>query len=166
MNRRVVDTNVAVVANGNADASNGGRVPKIPCRIAAIEALTKLLESGRVLLDEDGAIQAEYRRRLSPRMQPGVGDRFYLEVLLSAPRIVERVPLPINDAGDYVDFPCDPRLAQFDPDDRKFAALGRRMGVPILNAVDSDWLNHRVALIENGVSVVHICGCNRNDWFD
>ena len=85
MSRYVVDTNVPIVANGRPNPDDSG-VPSNACRIAAIEFLVDTLESGKVLLDQAGEIQAEYRRYLNPRGQPGVGDRFYLEVLNSAPK--------------------------------------------------------------------------------
>jgi hypothetical protein len=108
---------------------------------------------------------AEYRRYLSPRGQPGVGDRFYLEVLNSAPSRVERVDLPRNEIGEYSDFPNIAELAAFDPGDRKFAALTRRKRIPVANATDSDWLDHKTALEANGVSVRFVCGCDRRSWF-
>ena len=55
------------------------------CRLAAVEFLQEVLVRGCVVLDLAGEIEAEYHRYLSPRGQPGVGDRFYLEVLNSAP---------------------------------------------------------------------------------
>jgi hypothetical protein len=75
------------------------------CRLAAIEFLQEVLVRGCVVLDLAGEIEAEYHGYLSPRGQPGVGDRFYLEVLNSAPGRIERVPLLRDDAGEYQDFP-------------------------------------------------------------
>ena len=79
MKRCTVDTNVPIVANGLPDVSNGGKTASIDCRIAAVEFLQAVMKTGLILLDVDGAIQAEYHRHLNPRGQPGVGDRFYLE---------------------------------------------------------------------------------------
>jgi hypothetical protein len=76
MSRCVVDTNVPIVANGSADP-NDARPPSVACRIAAVTFLQELVKAGTVLLDLEGLIQEEYRRYLSPRGQPGVGDRFY-----------------------------------------------------------------------------------------
>src|SRR3954451_18638777 len=105
MRRIVVDTNVPVVANGRTDASNGGRPPSIDCRLAAIDFLEETLATRCVLLDLAGEIQAEYRRYLSPTGQPGVGDRFYLQILMSAPARVERLELRQDAFGAYADFP-------------------------------------------------------------
>lgn len=135
------------------------------CRLAAIEFLQEVLERGCVVLDLAGEIQHEYRRYLSPRGQPGVGDRFYLEILNSAPGRVERVDLPKNEGGEYEDFPNTTEFATFDPSDRKFAALARRERIPVVNATDSDWLNHRTALGASGIFVRFVCGSDPRSWF-
>ncbi|MGO9431005.1 hypothetical protein [Rhodoblastus sp.] len=82
------------------------------------------------MLDQAGEIQAEYRRYLNPRGQPGVGDRFYLEVLNSAPKRIERVELPKRDDGEFLDLPQALIDVNFDPSDRKFAALAKRKRRP------------------------------------
>lgn len=157
--RRVVDTNVPIVANGrNTNAS-------IDCRLAAIDFLSALVEKGRTVLDLGGEIQEEYRRHLNPSGQPGVGDRFYQMILNSAPARVERVELPTNPlTGDYLDFPGDPALAHFDRSDRKFAAAARRCGLPVAIAVERGWLNHKPALGKNGITVEFVCGCDPAKW--
>jgi hypothetical protein len=163
--RVVVDTNVPIVANGRPDPSNGGRSPALACRLAAIDFLEETLRTRRILLDMAGEIQAEYRRHLDPRGQPGVGDRFYLQILMSAPAHVERIDLPRGVDGAYHDFPIDPELKEFDQSDRKFAALARRTGAPVANATDSDWVAHRAVLAKHGINVRFLCGCYTDVWF-
>lgn len=157
--KRVVDTNVAVVANGRAGHAS------LSCRQAAVEFLSALVSRGRVVLDLQGVIQEEYRRYLSPSGQPGVGDRFFQVILQSAPSRVERIELARDEVGAFVDFPTDPRLETFDPDDRKFVAAARKAAVPVANAVDSDWLDHLAALNRNGIVVEFVCGADRATWF-
>ena len=159
MMRRVVDTNVPIVANGrNTNAS-------INCRLAAINFLNLLVEGGQTVLDLGGEIQAEYRSYLDPSGQPGVGDRFYQIILHSAPARVERINLPTDPAtGEFVDFPNDPALANFDRSDRKFAAAARKSNSPVANATDTDWLDYNMALSRNGISVEFICGCDPMNW--
>ena len=85
MKRRVVDTNVAIVANGtdtNASPS---------CQLATLEALRDILKGGRIVVDAAGDMLAEYRRLLSSSGQPGVGDQFLYEVLVNYGEKVERV---------------------------------------------------------------------------
>ena len=165
MTRCVVDTNVPIVANGRVDPSDGGRFPSLPCRLAAIDFLERLLKQGRVIMDLEGEIQREYRRHLNPKGQPGVGDRFYLAVLQSSPQRVERVELSKAADGSYVDFPEDPALASFDPSDRKFVAVARRASAPVAVATDSDWVAAAGALERNGVMIDLLCGQDTSKWF-
>lgn len=165
MKRYVVDTNVPIVANGRPDAASGSRIPSLDCRLAAIDFLESLLRGGRVLLDLDGEIQAEYARRLNPSGQPSVGDRFYLAVLHSAPQRVERIDLPKTPDGSFADYPGDPGLASFDPSDRKFVALSLRAKAPVVVATDSDWVESKAALMRNGVGITFLCTCNTKTWF-
>lgn len=166
MRRCAVDTNVPIVANGRVDPTESSPPPSLECRLQAVSRLKQVLAEGTILLDTAGEIQGEYRRHLRPSGQPGVGDRFYQEVINSLPGRVERVDLPRHASGEYEDFPVDPALAGFDLSDRKFAALGRRERVPVVTATDSDWLDHRDALEANGVQIEFVCGCERDDWFE
>lgn len=164
MIRCVVDTNVAIVANGQQDRLDP-RPPSITCRIAAVTFLSNLVINGIILLDTDHAIQEEYRRHLNPRGAPGVGDRFYLEVLHSSPNLVERVNLPKRPDGEYEDLPQSLIDAGFDPSDRKFAALACKEGVTVHNATDSDWIEHSTTLACEGIQVNNLCGWDVDLWF-
>ena len=158
--RRVVDTNVPIVANGKQTNAS------IECRLAAVDFLKLLIENGKTILDLGGAIEAEYHRYLSPSGQPGVGDRFYQMILNSAPKSVERIDLPIDqNTGEFVDFPNDADLASFDLSDRKFAAAARKADVAVVNATDTDWSTYKSALQRNGVAIEFICGCDPLLWF-
>ena len=165
MTRYVVDTNVPIVANGRADGDGGGR-PSARCQAACIKFLKELLRRHRVLLDQEGAIQDEYHRHLNPRGQPGVGDRFYLEVINSSLKKVERIPLPKRADGEYEHLPQAVIDAGFDPSDRKFAAIACLAKAPVASGTDSDWLNHHGVLTENGVAIEYVCGCRPGTWFD
>lgn len=164
MSRCVVDTNVAIVANGRPNPEDL-RPPSISCRKAAVTFLSELVKKGTVLLDLEGGIQAEYRNHLNPSGAPGVGDRFYQEVLRSAPKLVERVSLPKRPDGEYEDLPQALIDIGFDPSDRKFAALACKAGVPVHNATDSDWIENSITLASAGVQVENLCGCDTNLWF-
>jgi hypothetical protein len=157
----VVDTNVPIIANGRGE---DGAPPSDACKEAAVAFLNKLVTKGVVLLDNDGAIQDEYRRYLKPHGQPGVGDLFYLVVIRSAPRLVRRIPLPIDESGEFVDFPKVRKLAEFDRSDRKFAALARRAGARVVNATDSDWVHFRQDLEAHRIKIEFLCGCDVSQW--
>ena len=158
MVKYVIDTNVPIVANGD-----GGNVT-IDCRLASIELLQLAIANGKILIDSGGVIQREYHRNLDPKGQPGVGDRFYLEILNSNPKRVLRVELPLRDDGEYVDLPQPIIDANFDPSDRVFAALARKMRAKVYNAVDTDWLERRDVIEANGIKIEFICGCIQTNW--
>ncbi|MFN4284222.1 MAG: hypothetical protein ACK4NA_16445 [Alphaproteobacteria bacterium] len=153
MKRRVVDSNVPIVANGG-DAIHVSK----ECRLNALEALNEIVERGRVIVDSGGEIIREYRRHLNPRGQPGVGDRFFQQVLMDYSGKVERVEITPHATRVYEEFPDDPALEAFDPSDRKFVAVALKGKAIVVNATDSDWLNYKDSLKANGVSVEFVCG--------
>jgi len=85
-------------------------------------------------------------RQPNPWGQPGVGDRFYQVILQSAPLLVERIDLPKRADGEYDDLPQSLIDKNFDPSDRKFAAMARRENAPVIHATDRDWINHAQTL--------------------
>ncbi|UPH71732.1 hypothetical protein LGT41_0002625 [Abyssibius alkaniclasticus] len=158
MPKYVIDTNVPIVANGDDVGISA------TCRLAAVELLLNAIENGKVFLDSEGAIQAEYRRYLQPRGQPGVGDRFYLEVINSHPDKVVRLDLPKRPDGEYQDLPQPIIDSGFDPSDRVFAALASKARTGVYNAVDSDWLEKRAVIEANGIPINFLCGCDPALW--
>jgi hypothetical protein len=155
----VVDTNVAVVANRTTNAS-------LNCELACIEFLRDLLHRGRIYVDVQGEITAEYHVHLKPRGQPGVGDRFYFEVLQSAIKKVVRVDCPKDAAtNEHVHFPSHQSLVAFDRSDRKFVAAAVSGDVGIAVAVDRGWLNHQTELAAQNIDVNYLCGTDRTRMF-
>ena len=69
------------------------------------------------------------------------------------------MPITVHSDCGFEEFPNDPRLSNFDSDDRKFVAvaLASQSDPQVLNATDTDWWAHRKALEENGVDVVFLC---------
>ena len=157
----VIDTNVPVVANGAYPAAS------LTCRHACIEALLRCREQ-RVAIDEGYLILDEYRRHLSARGQPGVGDAFFKWLWDNHRNDQHCLLVAITTSGDstrtFNEFPDDPALLTFDPSDRKFVAvaLGSGTALPVLNATDSDWWNHEAALARHGVTVQSLCPDQRN----
>lgn len=154
MRAYVVDTNVAVVANGKSPQAD------IQCRLACVEALENVYNS-RVCLDSGDRILAEYRNNLSMSGQPGVGDRFLLWVHQNQynSNVCERVILSKHSVRGFNEFPDNPELAKFDPSDRKFVsvALASQYQPFILNAVDYHWLKFQKPLYSCGVRVKELC---------
>lgn len=152
----IVDTNVAITANGHARQAGPA------CQLACINALRTIQAQRRVSMDQSGLILQEYRRHLSPNGQPGLGDAFFkwLWNNQANPQVCVPVPItPTSDGRDFAEFPDDAALALFDPSDRKFVAVARAHPdrPPIFNAVDTDWLHYQDALAAHGVRVEHVC---------
>jgi hypothetical protein len=165
MKRVVVDTNVPIVANGSPHP-DAPRPPTLACKLAAVEALQAAVNDQCIFLDVEGSIQSEYRRYLNPAGQPGVGDQFYLHILNSMPGRVERRSLRKRPDGEYASLPQPLIDAGFDPSDRKFAALAKQEKSSVLNAIDSDWVQHATTLQRAKIAVLNICGCDQRNWFE
>lgn len=153
----VVDTNVAVVANGD---SNGA---SMQCQLACIAQLRYVKESGLVVIDSLGRMLSEYRRYLCQSGQPGVGDAFFRHLFLNQanPRKCEQVTItPHSENPDeFAEFPDDDELQSFDMGDRKFVAvaLASKRRPEIQNAVDTDWWHARQALRRHRVRIRFLC---------
>lgn len=158
MTNAVVDTNVALVANGQCD----GVSPD--CRLAAIDFLEKIMHKGRIAIDLEGEIETEYRRQLSVGT-PGVGSRFLQKFFSEASERIDRVSVPKSKTGEFENFSFSGSLKKFDPSDRKFVSVSAESKFPIYNASDSDWLEHKEELNKKGISIVFLCGCDKSTWF-
>ena len=155
MNIFIVDTNVAVVANGrNTHAS-------YECQLRCAEILEKCRCENIIAIDDIGCILDEYDRELNISGQPNVGDLFYKHVFDNQymTQYVHRVSIHKTNDGSFEEFPDDAALARFDADDHMFVAVSLTHAdkPPILNAVDSDWANHHEALTAHGVTILYIC---------
>jgi hypothetical protein len=151
----VVDTNVAVVANGKSQQASAS------CVATCVERLQQIIVGEvKLVLDDEWKILDEYMRNLRS-IGADVGDRFLGWLLTNKDKMCDFVPItPINGSeNDFREFPTDPALANFDPADRKFiaVALSHSDKPPILQAVDSEWWNYRETLQQNGVTIDFIC---------
>lgn len=149
----LVDTNVAMVANGKSDQASDA------LQLKSIAALVQLTQRGGLVLDAGGEIFAEYLRNLSLSGQPGVGDMFLKWVhdnQWTAERCERRSITTLHgDPRGYQEFPASNALSEFDASDRKFVAVACA-GNPkraILEAVDFKWWGWREALEAEGVHV-------------
>lgn len=154
----VVDTNVPMVASGFAHQADDRCVDKCIQRLAAV------MQVGGLLVDDGGLILNEYTRNIGFGGQPGVGHAFvkWAHNHQAIPSQVQRVtitPTTVRGWRRFEEFPDQNDLHAFDPSDQKFVAVALASGQnpSILNAVDSDWWNHRVSLTQAGVSVEFLC---------
>lgn len=153
----VVDTNVAITANGKANQANTQCVSK------CLHELVTIRNAKQVLLDDKGLILQEYLKQKPHGFPQGAGDAFLVWVYDNQAnsahvRIVPVTPLNGGSMG-FAEFPNDSELFSFDQDDRKFVAVALASKTPttILNATDTDWWIHRKALSKNGVQLKFLC---------
>lgn len=152
----IVDTNVAVVANGQSPQASPNCVDTCINRVERI-----IRGEERSVLDNRWIILSEYMRNLRSSGEPGAGDRFLLWLLRNKDAQCNLVSItPIDGSeNEFEEFPDDPALDGFDPADRKFIAVAcaHLERPPILQAVDSKWLDFDDAFRENGITVEFIC---------
>ena len=157
----VLDTNVALVANGAADQADAACVQTCLEQLQAIKGDAK--DNCELLLDDVGLILDEYLKQKPHGFPQGAGDAFLVWVYdnQANPMHVGVVPVTplMDDPRGFAEFPEDPDLASFDNDDRKFVAvaLASKKSPTVLNATDSDWWHHREALTRNGVRMNFLC---------
>ena len=151
----IVDTNVVVVANGrSAQASSD-------CVETCGERLEEIMRGEvKLVLDNRWIILREYMQNLRSN-GADVGDRFLGWILVNKDYRCDLVSITPIDGSDnaFEEFPDDPALDRFDPADRKFIAVAcaHTENPPVLQAVDSKWLDFYEAFRRNGVTVEFIC---------
>lgn len=148
----VVDTNVAIVANGG-DTTHAD----LACQLSCTERLVSLVDQGTVAIDDTGLILEEYRGHLSFSGQPGVGDAFFKHVFDFQYRGVKVLRVPVtpsdNEQRGFEELPRN----SFDPSDRKFLAVAVVAEAVVLNATDSDWEEQKPLMDRLGVEVDQLC---------
>ena len=149
----VIDVNVAVVANiRESDAPQD-------CIQSCINLFKKIFDGDIVVLDSMGLILEEYRNRLRSSGQPGIGDAFmkYVHDNSYNPERCEMVDLTpiVGSTRLFHEYPVDPALVSFDPNDKKYVAVAcaSSLAPEIANAVDTDWWEFRGPLKKNGYRI-------------
>jgi hypothetical protein len=152
----LVDTNVAIVANGKSEQADDALVEK------CIDAILKITSKGGLVLDAGDLIYDEYRQNLSLSGQPGTGDVFvkWVHDFRWQPEFCERRDINCLDDAEqtFLEFPEAGTLREFDRSDRKFVAVANAAEPkrPILEAVDFKWWGWREGLAAEGISVIFL----------
>jgi hypothetical protein len=152
----VVDTNVAVVANGRSPQADDALVE------ACIERLLIVTEKGRVAVDTDDRIFDEYRDNLCLSGQPGTGDMFmkWLHDNQWNESLCDRRKITCTDEANqlFAEILDQNGLRNFDLSDLKFIAVASAAEPKaiILEAVDFKWWGWKEDLVERGVTVQFI----------
>ena len=147
----VVDTNVAVAANGRETHVDE------QCQLVCVKRLTSLVVRGVIVVDDLGLIFDEYRNRLNLSGRPGVGDLFLKHVFdhqYRADRVLRVTVTPSqDDSRGFEELPVN----TLDPADRKFLAAAVVGAAVVVNATDSDWKEEQALLDDLGVEVTQLC---------
>jgi hypothetical protein len=168
--KAIIDTNVPIVANGDASQTS----PE--CALVCIQRLQEIMSNGQLVLDRQWQIVGEYMRRLCSSGQPGIGDAFLKWVLINRANpqrceLVDITPVDPNDPNetDFKEFPTgDPALEDFDPADRKFVAVAcaHPEHPPVFQAADYKWWRFCEALAAHGVRVEFLCEDDLQRWLE
>jgi hypothetical protein len=157
--RAIIDTNVLIAANGRD-------CPQVTsqCESNTRQYLYDLQRKGTILIDNQRLILSEYMRKVNQTGEPGIGDRFLKWILRNQANIKHCEQVTIHsifspDNNEFEEFPNDPELEKFDRSDRKFVAVALASidRPPIINAVDSDWLEFYEPLVKNGIKIQFLC---------
>ena len=151
MTTYVVDTNVAIAANGRDTHAD------LRCQRASIDWLEYLAAQGVVAVDEAGEILDEYSGYLRHSGGPGMGDAFCRHLFNNLHQVgrVHRVQVTRSDDDrrGFEELPVN----HFDRSDRKFLAVAVVAKAVVLNATDSDWAEHNALMKKLDVKVDQIC---------
>jgi len=155
----VVDTNVPIVANGRSEQASPECVSTCAVR------LNELMRKGKLVLDDGKRILKEYMANLEygGHRQAMPGDAFlkWVYINYSNPEKCELIQITPKDSDeiDFVEFPSDPELMNFDPTDKKFiaVALAHPEKPPILQAVDTQWWVMKEPLSRAGITIDFLC---------
>ena len=157
-NSYIVDTNVAIAANNKSDYSAS-------CALNCARKLQEITKKGSiesVVIDTGNLIFNEYKKHLSLKGQPGVGDMFIKWLFTNIGNADKCIRLKITPDGSsygFKEFPRISELSNFDPSDAKFVALAKvcLSNPSILQATDTKWWGWNSALNACGVTVIFLC---------
>ena len=157
----VVDTNVAICAN---KASTADDADVLFCASFLAETIGQggHGKHRKIVIDDAEEFFDEYRKHLSPRGTPGIGDAFFKWLWDSqyGPDVI-RVPITKSPTGEYSEFPADPRLNDFDRSDMKFVAVANAHTPHpvIVEATDAKWWKWSKVLVQHGIEVLFADPC-------
>lgn len=163
MNAVVIDTNILLVADGQANHMSA------ECKIECINRLKTANEEELVVLDHQRIILEEYGHKLNlSKRPPSPGGAFLKWLLVNQynPQHVAMVNLTALDREKtrFAEFPPDAALeAAFDPSDRKFVSAAYahedKDKPPILESSDTKWLGWEAELKRHGIRLEILCRC-------
>ncbi len=163
MNAVIVDTNVIITANDEAEHASPACVERCQKRIKQI-----LDQQETSLVDDGWRILNEYKKHVNLQTRKGIGDLFLKTLLRNLgrrPAICTMVRIKPLDGSetDFDEFPTTEALSDFDIADRKFIAVAiayeraHQKKATILQALDRKWEPFRKAFEQEGVQIDFLC---------
>ena len=163
MDAVIVDTNVIITANDEAEHASPDCVERCQKRIKQI-----LEQQETSVVDEGWRILNEYKRYVDLKTRKGIGDLFVktlLQNLMRRPAICTMVRINPLDGSetDFDEFPTTEALSDFDVADRKFIAVAiayeqdYNQKAIILQALDRKWEPFRDAFEQEGIEIDFLC---------
>ena len=163
MDAVIVDTNVIITANDEAEHASPDCVERCQKRIKQI-----LDQRETSLVDDGWRILNEYKRYVNLKTRKGIGDLFVktlLQNLMRRPAICTMVRINPLDGSetDFEEFPTTEAFSNFDVADRKFIAVaiayerGHAKKAIILQALDRKWEPFRNAFEREGLLIDFLC---------
>ncbi len=163
MDAVIVDTNVIITANDEAEHASPDCVERCQKRIKQI-----LDQQETSVVDEGWRILNEYKRYVDLKTRKGIGDLFVktlLQNLMRRPAICTMVRINPLDGSetDFDEFPTTEALSDFDVADRKFIAVAiayeqdYNQKAIILQALDRKWEPFRDAFEQEGIEIDFLC---------
>ena len=163
MNAVIVDTNVIIAANDEAEHASPDCIERCQKRIKRI-----LEQSETSLIDDGWRILNEYKRYVNLETRKGIGDLFVkmlLQNLMRRPAICTMVSITSLSGSDtdFAEFPTTEALIDFDVADRKFIAVAiayerdYNQKATILQALDRKWKPFLSAFKVEGVQIDFLC---------
>ena len=163
MDAVIVDTNVIITANDEAEHASPDDVEKCQKRIKQI-----LEQQETSVVDDGWRILNEYKRYVNSETRKGIGDLFVktlLQNLMRRPAICTLVRINPLDGSetDFDEFPTTEALSDFDVADRKFIAVAiayeqdYNQKAIILQALDRKWEPFRDAFEQEGIEIDFLC---------
>lgn len=155
----VVDTNVPIVANLLQKPDDSNCIDS-KCILECIKYIKHVTTTQALVIDEGNCIFNEYMKHLTIG-EPGVGNTFMKWVMNSRHCLPANQNVRITEIAqnEFEEFPKDPRLADFDPSDKKFVAVAIACSEnpSILQATDCKWIKWAPSLKEKGIEVKFLC---------
>lgn len=147
----VVDTNVAIVANGR------GTHADLQCQLTCAKRLESLAAGEVVAIDDRGLILKEYTKHMNSSGNKGAGDVFFKHVFVhqyQKNRVLRVAITPSeDDRRGFEELPEN----TFDSSDRKFLVVAATAKAVVLNATDSDWAEQEALMKKMKVEVSQLC---------